>query len=95
GLRGEISTGRNGRISWNGSVFRTVNSNDILEIASGIPGRGYFQNAGRTRRQGVEINTSYRDGKWRLFANYSLIDATYRSPLTLNSPFNPFADEDG
>ncbi len=94
GLRGD-SHWAGGRVEWSGSVFRADNRNDILEIASGIPGRGYFQNAGDTRRQGIELNSSYRSGQWQVYANYSLVDATYRSPLLLNSPFNPHADADG
>lgn len=94
GLRGDTGWA-GGHLEWSGSVFRADNRNDILEIASGIPGRGYFQNAGDTRREGIELNSNYRNGRWQLFANYSLVDATYRGPLLLNSPFNPFADDEG
>ena len=94
GLRGEDAL-LAGRFTWSTSVFRTTNSNDIQELASVIPGRGYFANAGTTRRQGIEINTDYRDSRWHLFANYSLIDATYQSYLALSSPNNPYANANG
>ncbi len=95
GLRGTASLGAKNSLKWSASLFRTVNINDIIEIASSIPGRGYFQNAARTRRQGIEIGTNYRSERLQLFGNYSLIDATYRSALTLSSPFNPGANDDG
>lgn len=95
GLRGHFSTGDSGRIQWNLELFHTDNSNDIIEVASAIPGRGFFQNAGTTRRQGLSASLIYRDGKWRVFTDYSFIDATFRSSLTLNSPNNPAADANG
>lgn len=94
GLRGENAWG-DGRFSWSSSLFRTINSNDIEQVASDIPGRGFFTNAGTTRRQGIEINTDFRNSRWHLFANYSLIDATYESYLALSSPNNPYADANG
>jgi iron complex outermembrane recepter protein len=94
GLRGQDAW-LGGRFTWSTSLFRTTNSNDIQEVASDIPGRGYFTNAGTTRRQGIEINTDYRGGRWHVFANYSLIDATYESDLALSSPNNPYADANG
>jgi iron complex outermembrane recepter protein len=94
GLRGQDAL-FDGRFNWSTSLFRTTNSNDIQEVASDIPGRGYFTNAGTTRREGIEINTDYRNGRWHLFANYSLIDATYESYLALSSPNNPYADANG
>jgi iron complex outermembrane recepter protein len=84
-----------GKINWNLGGFRTYNFNDILKVPSAIAGRGFFENAGDTRRQGIEAGISYTDAKLTAYANYSLIDATFRSRVQLASPFNPFADANG
>ncbi len=95
GLRGGFVTANKARIQWNANIFRTDNTNDIIEIASLTVGRGYFQNGGNTRRQGVETGISYQTDRWRAYTDYSYVDATFQSSLTLNSPFNPFADSNG
>lgn len=96
GLRGALDLGATaGRITWSAGAFHTVNSNDILNVPSQIAGRGYFQNVGATRRQGAEVSAKYRGDRWSAYLGYSLIDATFRDPITLSSPFNPFADAGG
>ncbi len=97
GLRGsfDVSLLGPGKISWNAGVFRTNNQDDILSVPSLIAGRGFFENAGNTRRQGIEAGISYTDAKLSLSANYTLVDATFRSNIQLASPFNPFADANG
>lgn len=92
GVRGGQGIGHSGRLQWDIGAFRTDISNDILEEASGAVGRGFFQNDGNTRRQGVEAGANYRSHRWNVFADYSYIQATFQSYLTVNSPFNPFAD---
>lgn len=94
GLRGRVD--RDGAaFSWNLGLFRTDNSDDIINVASPIPNRGYFVNAGDTRRQGVEAHFEYHDARWSLHAGYSFLDATFQSRLAISSPFNPAADADG
>ncbi|MBV8848374.1 MAG: TonB-dependent receptor [Methylobacteriaceae bacterium] len=97
GLRGnfDVSFFGPGKINWNVGGFRTYNFNDILNVPSAIAGRGFFENAGDTRRQGIEAGISYTDAKLSAYANYSLVDATFRSNIQLASPFNPFADANG
>jgi iron complex outermembrane recepter protein len=98
GLRGKLSTGSSeaaGKVDWNLGVFRTDLSDDILNVPSTSISTGFFENIGNTRRQGIETGIGYRDETWQLSANYSLIDATFQSPITLNSPSNPFADVNG
>src|SRR6185312_13840234 len=98
GLRGKLKSDLidpAGRVDWNIGLFRTDLDNDILTVPSAIISTGFFQNAGATRRQGIEAGIGYRDPKWRITANYSLIDATYQSAITLSSPDNPFADANG
>jgi iron complex outermembrane receptor protein len=98
GLRGRFNTGTSdtaGRVEWNLGVFRTDLDDDILSVPSTIISTGFFQNVGSTRRQGIEAGIGYRDDKWNVSANYSLIDATFQSAITLSSPNNPFADASG
>lgn len=57
-----------------------------------MPNFGFFQNAGTTLRQGVEAKVDLTWNRWTAYANYTFIDATYQSFLTLNSPHNPAAD---
>jgi iron complex outermembrane receptor protein len=93
GLRGHSSSA-DARFSWNASVFRTNSGDDIYGIATSVS-TGFFQNIGSTRRQGFEASANYQGRQWSGYAQYSYIDATFRSPLLLNSPSNPFQDEDG
>src|ERR1700744_1295028 len=73
-----------GRFEWNVGIFRTDLDNDILTVPSNIISTGFFENAGNTRRQGVEAGITYRDEKWQVGANYSLIDATFQSAVNLS-----------
>ncbi|WP_157218119.1 TonB-dependent receptor [Flavisphingomonas formosensis] len=91
-----------GRVAWSGwtidwmlSAYRAGNYDDIQFIASDVRGRAYFQNIGRTRRQGVEASIAATQGRWTARFGYAFTDATYRTPLTLNSPDNPAASDDG
>jgi iron complex outermembrane receptor protein len=93
GLRGRSSTS-DARFSWNASAFRTDSDDDIYGVATSVSS-GFFQNIGSTRRQGFEASLNYQGRQWSGYAQYSYIDATFRSPLLLNSPSNPFQDENG
>jgi iron complex outermembrane recepter protein len=91
GLRGKIPAvaGSGGEMSWNLSVFRTLLEDDIFGIATSVS-QGFFQNIGDTRRQGVEAGLNYRADSWSAYANYSFVQATFRSPLVVPSPSNPY-----
>jgi len=93
GLRGRSSAAAE-HFSWNASVFRTNSDDDIYGIATSVSS-GFFQNIGSTRRQGFEVSLNYQGQQWSGYAQYSYIDATFRSPLVLNSPSNPFQDANG
>ena len=96
GLRGSLRPGGGGdKLAWNFGLYRTDNQDDIINVPSPITGRGFFQNAGNTRRQGIEAGIAYKHDRWSVSADYSLVDATFQSALTLNSPNNPFADANG
>jgi len=94
GVRGHMATAKSGRLSWNASLFRTDLDDDIYGIATSVS-TGFFQNIGSTRRQGVETGINYQGQQWSAYGQYSYIDATFRSPLTMNSPANPFQDANG
>ncbi|HUA23634.1 MAG TPA: TonB-dependent receptor, partial [Steroidobacteraceae bacterium] len=96
GLRGRVAdvTGDGGGLNWNLSVFRTVLHDDIYGIATSVSS-GFFQNIGDTRRQGIEASLGYHTQHWSTYVNYSLVEATFLSALTVPSPSNPFQDADG
>jgi len=93
GFRGRLF----GNTGYSLTLFRTKLEDDIQFIGSATsPGAGFFQNVGETRRQGLELGLSHQVDRLRLTAGYSLIDATFESFLTINSPFNSSAvDVDG
>lgn len=94
GAGGKLATG-GWRIDWDLSAWRSDSTDDISFIASPVRGRGFFQNVGRTRRQGLEARVTAAGGGWRVHAAWTLTDASARSPLLLNSPANPAADGEG
>ncbi len=83
------------KMTWSVGFFHTLNTDDIINVASSIIGRSSFANAGDTLRQGVEAQINYWSGPLFAYANYNFVDATFRNNLTLSSPFNPFADAEG
>ncbi len=89
GARGRAATA----LGWSAAVFRTELHDDIQFISSGggATSAGYFQNVGQTRRQGLELGLDGQGGPLRFSAHYSLIAATFQTPLTLNSPSNSTA----
>ena len=92
GLRGSAAA----TTRWNIGVFRADNRDDILFVADNSAGYGYFKNFGQTRRQGLEAGlvTSLPSatGPLLLGANYTWIDATYRSAETLGGAGNSAND---
>jgi len=96
GLRGSFALPAivPGKFSWNFALFRTDLEDDIYAVATSLS-TGFFENIGSTRRQGAETGLRYEDSSWSIFGAYSFVDAIFRSPLTLPSPNNPFADANG
>jgi outer membrane receptor protein involved in Fe transport len=93
GLRGTWA----GNVTWNAAVYRTVLHDDIQFISSGggATNAGYFQNVGKTRRQGLELGATGRWGELEVAARYSYIDATFETSFAENSHSNSSADENG
>jgi iron complex outermembrane receptor protein len=72
-------------------LFRTDTADDIMSVPAEVTGRGFFQNVGRSRRQGVEASAQARWNGWTVQTAYSFIDATFRDTFVLASPDNPLA----
>jgi iron complex outermembrane recepter protein len=88
--------GKAGLDTWSVALYRTDLKDDIQFVSSGgAINAGFFQNVGKTRRQGVELTGGTRIGPVSVVARYSFIDATYASPFTENSPNNSSADANG
>jgi iron complex outermembrane receptor protein len=94
GLRGKAPV-LGGQVNWRAALFRTDSTDDIINVASPIQGRGFFKNVPETRRQGLSADVQYQSARWRVYAGYSLIDATYQFTGDLPSPNNPMADANG
>jgi outer membrane receptor protein involved in Fe transport len=92
GLRGKVAAwGAGQNLQWTTGLFHALNTNDIIAVASPIQGRGFFQNAGDTLRQGVEAGLKYTEKRFMFYANYAFVSATFETPLELASPNNPAA----
>lgn len=90
GLRG----GQPGVFSWNVGLFRADNRDDILFVADDQAGFGYFKNFGKTRRQGLEAGLQWALGRdLSVGANYTYLDATYRSREVVNGSSNSSNEE--
>lgn len=86
GVRGG---GAEQRWRWSAGYFRTVNRDDILFVASEQTGFGYFKNFDRTRRQGLELEGTFRAGRRLQFGGgYTLLDATFQSAEEVNGTGN-------
>lgn len=75
-------------IDWNFAFFQTDLKDDILFTSQGYGNRGVFDTFGKTRRQGVEIGFNKSQGKYRWFANYTYLEATFESEATIVNPSN-------
>jgi outer membrane receptor protein involved in Fe transport len=85
GARGNLTS----EIKWSGSVYRTVNHDDIQFIATNAAnGMGYFDNVGQTRRMGLDLGLTGDIDKFRWNVGYSYLKATYESDLTLVNQVN-------
>ena len=93
GLRGSFAL-QDGAppLNWKAGLFRTDTRDEILNIPSAIQGFGYFANVGGVRRQGLELDVSWRGEQLNLFMGYTWLDATFTDSMTLSSPNNPRAD---
>jgi len=85
GLRGKLAS----TTTWNIGVFRSDNKDDLLFVSDNATGSGYFRNFGKTRRQGFELGATTELAKgFAVGANFTFLDATYRSAETVNGASN-------
>jgi iron complex outermembrane receptor protein len=88
GVRGERGTTR-----WHAGWFSTTNDDDILFISAGaLTNEGYFDNVGKTRREGIELNVDGTAGErvgWSV--DYTSLAATFRDGFVVPSANNPAA----
>lgn len=82
-------------IRWTAAVYRTVNHDDIQFIATNATnGMGYFDNVGKTRRQGLDLGLSGAVDKFTWNAGYSYVNATYQTPIELVNEVNSTVQND-
>ena len=87
GTRGDLTE----NIRWNASVYHAVNHDDIIFKASAVRGRGYFNNVGRTKRQGIDVGLGGNIDKFTWNASYGYIRATYDNDVDFVSLSNSTA----
>ena len=92
GARGVFNRGGT-QGTWQIGAFRTSNKDDILFISAGpLSNQGFFDNVGRTRREGIELSargSSSKKTQW--FINYTHMRAVFEEDLSLPSPNHPLA----
>ncbi len=96
GMRGNLSQD----VKWSTAIYRTENHNDIQFISTNATAAnmGYFDNVGKTRRQGLDAALAGSSGKFSWNAGYSYLKATYQSvdpDVRWVAEGNSEADEDG
>ncbi|WP_244850903.1 TonB-dependent receptor [Caballeronia sp. SL2Y3] len=93
GARGRIGSAT----TWSAAAYSTTLSDDIQFVSSqgASSTLGYFQNVGKTRRQGFELAGRTQWGPLGVGASYGYVDATYRSTWVEHSPSNSSADGSG
>ena len=97
GARGRFSI-ETSDLTWSVVAYRTGIRDDILFVSSSeLLGTGFFQNAGDTRRVGVDAELTGRAERLGWYASYGLVQATFESDLHLsgNPAVNDAVGEDG
>jgi outer membrane receptor protein involved in Fe transport len=95
GFRGTLTPFPKAKLDWNLSFFHSNLDDDIQFVQSVILGRGFFQNVGATRRQGVDASLQFTNDRWKAWFSYTYTNATFQSAFAESSPNNPGADADG
>ena len=98
GIRGRTRPGAPTRLDWSFAAYWSGIRDDILFVASPVLiGTGFFENAGDTRRVGLDFDVTGEGDRLRWYASYGLVSATFESPLVLpgNQEVNDAANENG
>lgn len=92
GLRGNLAP----NVRWSFSTYRTQNTDDIqfITTAGTTNGAGFFDNVGKTRRQGLDAALNGAIGRFGWAVGYSLVDATYQSEFDIANEVNSSSDGD-
>ncbi|EDZ65154.1 TonB-dependent receptor [beta proteobacterium KB13] len=88
-----------GDLKWNAAIYHAMNHDDIHFINNNAQnGLGYFDNVGRTRRDGIDVGVSGsglfgmdlfgQGNKFSWSGSYGYVNATYDSDLRLVSDAN-------
>jgi outer membrane receptor protein involved in Fe transport len=103
GARGRVRVSDRLRLSWDAGAFRTDIDRDILFVSAGkLRSEGYFENVGRTRRHGLELDVDGRlrtggplgrPAHWFAFAHATVLEATFETPFRAPGPNHPLAEE--
>ena len=89
GVRGKLDK----NFSWNAGAYTTQNDDDIQFIATNAAGTfGFFENVGKTRRQGLELGLNGKFDALTLAVNYGFVNATYESDFVVGSAANSSKD---
>ena len=83
--------------AWSAAIYRTALKDDIQFVSSGAGfiNAGYFQNVGKSRREGVELSANRKFGALSVTTKYSYTRATFQSGFSEHSPNNSTADVNG
>ena len=92
GARGSLTD----EVKWNASIYHAMNHQDLQFIRAGAStSRGYYDNVGRTQRQGLDLGLSGQHDRFRWNASYSYIRATFDSDFSLVNSANSSASDGG
>ncbi|MGA1590019.1 MAG: TonB-dependent receptor domain-containing protein [Methylophilaceae bacterium] len=94
GARGQLTE----TLSWNSAIYHAMNHDDLMFInTNALNGLGYFDNVGRTQRDGLDVGLSGSmanlfnadiANKFSFATSYSYVNATYDSDFQLSSDAN-------
>jgi iron complex outermembrane receptor protein len=78
GAKWRTPAGTSTHLEWSAAVFQTATQDEIVSQTN-VGGRSTFQNAGATRRRGLELASSLAlPGDWLMQLSYTWLDARYR-----------------
>jgi outer membrane receptor protein involved in Fe transport len=90
GARGSLTD----EVKWNASIYHAMNHQDLQFIRAGnSTSRGYYNNVGRTERQGLDLGLSGQHDQFKWSTSYSYIHATFDSDFSLVNSANSSAPD--
>ena len=90
-----IRAKENENLFWSAGVFSGRNTNDIQFINAAGTSAGYFQNVGETQRRGLEALIGTKFNNLSFGGNYTFLDATFETDLTLPGAANSSGTNNG